>query len=101
MYFDGSFTLNRAGGGIILISSKGDRLLYIIHLHFHTTNNVVEYEALVNGLRITAEHGVQRLYIHGDSELIINQAMGEWNCRDSCMAAYRQEVRNLKEKFDG
>jgi hypothetical protein len=30
MYFDGSFTLNGAGGGIILISSKGDRLLYVI-----------------------------------------------------------------------
>jgi hypothetical protein len=42
MYFDGSFTLNGARGGIVLISRKGDRLLYIIRLHFSTTNNVVE-----------------------------------------------------------
>jgi ribonuclease HI len=40
---------------------------------------VVEYEALVNSLHITAELGVQWLYIHSDSELIINQVMGESN----------------------
>jgi hypothetical protein len=30
MYFDGSFTLNGAGGGMVLISPKGDRLLHVI-----------------------------------------------------------------------
>jgi ribonuclease HI len=59
---------------------------------------VVEYEALVNGLCITAKLGVQWLYIREDSELVVNQ--GESNCHDSCMAAYRQEVRKLEEKFD-
>jgi ribonuclease HI len=62
---------------------------------------VAEYEALVNGICFAAKLGVQRLYIHGDSELIINQVMGESNCRDSRMAAYQQEVRKLEEKFDG
>jgi hypothetical protein len=28
--FNGSFTLNGVGGGVILISPKGDRLLYVI-----------------------------------------------------------------------
>jgi ribonuclease HI len=94
MYFNGSFTLNGARGGMVLISRKGDQLLYVIRLHFHTTNNVAEYEALVNGLRITVELGVQWVYIRGDSELVVNQVMGESNCRDSSMAAYRQN------KFD-
>jgi hypothetical protein len=76
MYFDGSFTLNDAEGGIVLISPKGDRPLYIIWLHFCATNNMVEYEALLNGLRIAAELGVQQLYIQGDSKLVINQVMG-------------------------
>jgi ribonuclease HI len=39
------------------------------------TNNVVEYEALINGLRIAAELGIQWLYIHGDSKLIVNRVM--------------------------
>jgi ribonuclease HI len=72
MYFDVSFTLNGVGGGVVLISSKGDRLLYVIRLHFQATNNVVEYEALVNGLGITTELRIQRLYIWRDSELIVN-----------------------------
>jgi ribonuclease HI len=101
MYFGGSFTLNSVGGGVVLISPKGDRLLYVIRLHFHATNNVVEYKALVNALRIAAKLGIQQLYIRGDSELIVNQVMGESNYRDSLMAAYLQEVRNLEEKFNG
>jgi ribonuclease HI len=58
MYFDGSFTLNGAGGGVVLMSPTGDRLLYVIQLHFCTTNSVAEYEALVIDLHITAELGV-------------------------------------------
>jgi ribonuclease HI len=57
MYFDGSFTLNEAGGGIVLISLKGDWLLYVIRLHFRATDNVTEHKALVNGLRIATELG--------------------------------------------
>jgi ribonuclease HI len=64
------------------------------------TNNVAEYEALVNGLRIIIELGVQWFYICSDFELIVNQVMGESNYHDLCMAAYRQEVRKLEEKFD-
>jgi ribonuclease HI len=52
MPFDASFTFNRAGGCRVLISPKGDWLLYMIRLHFRTTNNVVEYEAPINGLHI-------------------------------------------------
>jgi ribonuclease HI len=59
MYFDGSFTLNGARGGVVLISPKGDRLLYVIRLHFRATNNVAEYEALVNNVCIASEIGVQ------------------------------------------
>jgi ribonuclease HI len=72
MYFDGSFTPNDTGGAVVLISPKGDRLLYVIQLHFCATNNVAEYEALVNGLHITTELKIERLYIQGDFELIVN-----------------------------
>jgi ribonuclease HI len=85
----------------VLISPKGDWLLYVIQLHFHATNNALECEALVNGMCIVVELGVQWLYIRSDSKLIVNQVMGELNCCDSRMAAYQREVRKLEEKFDG
>jgi ribonuclease HI len=67
----------------MLISPKGDHLLYVIRLHFCVTNNVAEYEALINGLHIAAELEVQRLYIHDNSELVVNQVMGDSNCHGS------------------
>jgi ribonuclease HI len=89
MHFDGSFTLNDIMGGVVLISPMGDRLLYVIRLHFRFTNNEAEYEALVNGLHIITKLRIQWLYIRGDSELVVNQVMGESNCRDPCMVAYQ------------
>jgi ribonuclease HI len=71
----------------VLISPNGAQLLYVIHLHFYATNNVAEYEALVNGLRISTELRIHRLHIWGDFELIVNQVMRESNCHDSRMAA--------------
>jgi ribonuclease HI len=73
----------------MLISPKGGRLLYVIWLHFRASNNVMEYEALVSDLRIIAKLGVQWLYIRGDSELIVEQVMGESSFHNSRMAAYR------------
>ena len=40
---------------------------YMIRLHFAASNNAAEYEALVNGLQIAIELGVQHLDIWGDS----------------------------------
>jgi ribonuclease HI len=73
MYFDDSFTRNGAGGGVVLISPKGDHVLYVIQLHFCATNNVAQYEVLVNGRHLIAEPRVQRLYIRIDSNLVVNQ----------------------------
>jgi ribonuclease HI len=48
-----------AGAGLVFVSPLGVRMRYMAHLYFPTSNNVVEYEALVNGLHITIELGVQ------------------------------------------
>jgi hypothetical protein len=58
MFFDGSLMKTGAGTGLLFISPLGKHLRYVLHLHFPASNNVAEYEALVNGLRITIELGV-------------------------------------------
>ena len=60
---------------------------------FPSSNNVVEYEALVNGLRIAIEFSIRCLDIWGDSQLVVNQVMKESSFHDAKMAAYCQEVR--------
>ena len=86
---------------MVLISPDGSRLRYAIHLHFLASNNAAEYEALINGLRIAIKLGATRLYVRGDSELVVDQVMKESSYKSPLMAAYCQEVRKLEDKFQG
>ena len=101
MYFDGSVMAPGSGAGVVLISLDGSRLHYVICLHFLASNNAMKYEALINGLRITIELSATWLYVRGDSELVVDQVMKESSCKSTLMAAYCQEVRKLKDKFQG
>jgi len=62
---------------------------------------MAEYEALLNGLRMALELGIQRLEIKGDLRLIVDQVMKESGCLDPKMATYCQVVRKLEDKLDG
>jgi ribonuclease HI/transposase InsO family protein len=101
MYFDGSLMKTGAGAGLLFISPLGKHLRYVLRLHFPASNNVAEYEALVNGLRITVELRVRRLDARGDSQLVIDQVMKNSHCRDPKMEAYCDEVWRLEDKFYG
>jgi ribonuclease HI len=101
MFFDGSLTKTGAGVGLLFISPLGKHLRYVLRLHFPASNNVAEYEVLVNGLRIVIELGVRRLDARGDSQLVIDQVMKNSHCRDPKMEAYCDEVRRLEDKFYG
>jgi hypothetical protein len=52
MFFDGSLMKTGAGAGLLFISPLGKHLRYVVRLHLPASNNVAEYEALVNGLCI-------------------------------------------------
>jgi len=51
MYFDGSLMKTGAGVGLLFISPLGVHMRYVTRIHFAASNNVVQYEALVNGLK--------------------------------------------------
>jgi ribonuclease HI len=101
MFFDGSLMKTGAGAGLLFISPLRKHLRYVLRLHFPASNNVAEYEALVNGLCIAIELGVRRLDARGDSQLVIDQVMKNSHCRDPKMEAYYDEVRRLEDKFYG
>ena len=101
MYFDRSLMKKGAVAGLVFIPPLGVHMRYMVQLHFPSSNNVVEYEALVNGLFITIELGIRCLDIRGDSQLVVNQVMKESSCHDAKMVVYSQEVRRLEDKFDG
>ena len=59
MYFDSVANHSGYGIGVLLISSHGDHIPRSVHLGFSdrhpATNNIVEYEACILGLKTTLE----------------------------------------------
>jgi ribonuclease HI len=101
MFFDGSKMLNGSGAGVVLVSPKGDRLSYVLQIHFDSSNNEAEYEALLYGLRMAISLSVRRLMVYGESDLVVNQVMKEWDIRSPAMTGYCNAVRKLEKKFEG
>ena len=101
MFFDGSLIKEGAGVVLVFLSPLGVHIRYVIRIHFPASNNIVEYEALLNGLRIATELCILHLEIKGDSRLVVDQVMKESGCLSPKMAVYCQAVRLLEEKFDG
>ncbi|XP_070014219.1 uncharacterized protein [Nicotiana sylvestris] len=76
MYFDGVVNIKGVGIGEILISPIGHHYLATARLRFFCTNNMVEYEACIMGLKMAIDLDVHELLVMGDFDLIIRQAQG-------------------------
>lgn len=66
---------------------------------FPCINNIAEYEALVNGIKLGIEWKVIKLYIYGDSQLIINQINDVYQTWDEKPVPYKRMVDDLKKYF--
>jgi len=100
MYFNGSLMKKGADMGLVFGSPLGVCMKYMVRIHFPASNNVAEYEALINGLCIAIELGIRWLNVRGHSQLVIDHVMKESSCHNAKMAAYCREVRQLEDKFD-
>ena len=66
------------------------------------TNNVAEYAALGNGLKEVIKLGVTGQYVEciGDSQLVVNQVNGVWQCHDErlkkCLARVVELIGELE-----
>ena len=101
MYFDGAFSLQGGGAGVLLLAPSREHLKYVVQMHFareEATNNTTEYEGLLAGLRIAAELGIKKLIIRGDSQLVVRQVNKDY--QSPLMEEYIEEVRRLEERFD-
>ena len=88
MYFDGPLMKKGAGVELVFVSPLEVRMRYMVCIHFPSSNNVAEYEALINGLCIPIELGIRWLDVWSDSQLVIDQVMKESSYHNAKMAAY-------------
>ncbi|XP_066320150.1 uncharacterized protein [Miscanthus floridulus] len=101
MYFDSVLNISGASACILFITPTKDKLRYVLRIHFPASNNAMEYEACLHGLRIAVELDVKRLMVYGDSALVINQRNKDWSCSSEKMDVYYAEIRKLEGKFYG
>jgi hypothetical protein len=59
IFFDGASSKHRAGAGIILVSPAQETTSLSYKFEFEATDNMVEYEALVLGLRVEKDMGIK------------------------------------------
>ena len=83
----------------MLQSPEGDRLTYKVHLQYQTTNNEVEYEALLKGLELAKSIKAKSILILGDSQLVMSQVNGTCEAKDEQLKKYLEKVLQLVKKF--
>jgi ribonuclease HI len=102
MYFDGSKRVEGAGTEVVLISSQGDKLKYVLRMSFlQASNNKAEYEALLHGMRMAKSCGATRLKIFGDSNLVVQHLMNRCDAASDNMTTYKNLYYYLEGTFDG
>nr|GFA29815.1 reverse transcriptase domain-containing protein [Tanacetum cinerariifolium] len=73
LFTDGSSCVDGSGAGLIITNLEGMEFTYALRFRFNATNNEAEYEALIAGLRIASQMGIQNLQANVDSKLVANQ----------------------------
>ncbi len=59
------------------------------------TNNYAEYQALLMLLRELHKHGVRGVHIFTDSELVLNQTLGNWTINKEELRGYAAEAYGM------
>jgi ribonuclease HI len=99
LYFDGSKSKEGAGAGCIIIDPIGNKTLLACRLEFECTNNIAEYEALLQGLRKSLDMHISNLIVFGDSEIVVRQVRNSIHCLTPHLKCYQSEVWSLINKF--
>jgi ribonuclease HI len=100
LYFDGSVCNEGQGIGIVLVSPSNVSFDFSSRLKTYCTNNQVEYEALLFGLELLNCMGVKHVKAFGDSQLVVQQVLEEYQCFDGTLNSYLEKCWSIIHSFD-
>jgi ribonuclease H / adenosylcobalamin/alpha-ribazole phosphatase len=63
------------------------------------TNNVAEYTAALEGLRLAAEKGATEVLLRSDSRLLVEQLSGRFRVKNPTLIRLHGEVREAMRSF--
>jgi ribonuclease HI len=101
LYADGGARGNPgpAAIGVVLTDSSGADLDAISRSIGETTNNVAEYTAVIEGLKLALEKGVTDIGVKLDSKLVVYQLNGEWKIKSDALRGLAVEAKRLLNRF--
>ena len=79
---------------MVIQTLEGDKIECMIRLDFPTTNNEVEYEALLVGLDLAKAASAENMVVHYDFQVVTSQINGGYECKNERMKRYLEEVKN-------
>ena len=88
-----------AGFGVFVTDGQGVEVASLYGYIGRATNNVAEYEALIQALRYARARGAKRVRIFSDSELVVRQVNGEYKVKHPDMKVLNQEAAALRRGF--
>jgi len=102
LYCDGASRGNPgpSGAGIVLLDENGELLFELSRFLDEGTNNEAEYKALLRGLDAATDLGIRGLQIFLDSELVVNQLLGNYRVRNPRLQPLFDEAMNRLQQFD-
>ena len=84
----------------MLLDPTRNKHMLSCRLEFLCTNNTVEYEALIQGLKKALDLNVKVLVAFSDSEIIVRQVHNSIHCLSNHLQSYQKEVWSLISAFD-
>jgi ribonuclease HI len=106
IHYDGAWCHAGVGVAAIITSPTGVKYRYAARQSFalesdRCTNNIVEYEAVILGLRKLRALGVTSCIIRIDSKVVVGQVEKEYSAKDPALMQYLTAVRSLEKQFKG
>jgi ribonuclease HI len=99
IYVDDSSTKKNGGARVLLITLDGEELSSSPMLEFRTTNNEAEYEAVIAGLELALELGVESVENRSDSQVIVGHIRGEFEAKWEKMKIYLSKIQHMQSFF--
>lgn len=82
-----------------MIPPTGGNISLTYKLEFDTTTNVVEYEALILGLKVEKKMKITKLVPFGVSKLVVQHVRSAYQTKHSRMRYYRNQVWDIVENL--
>ena len=98
---DGGARGNPGPGAVGVIVRRNGEILakHSRFLGMRVTNNIAEYEALIDALKIASRFTNKEITCFLDSELVVKQLLGIYRVRNNHLLPLFQKIQKLQENF--